>query len=249
MILVLKKICMDQFRGGLLFLTEDFQKNGLPWTKKKQKQTQKQKNEKNNHKKEAEKSCKSIIAGLSGILYCLPASVIPPGNITHRYEQLVWCLQGILSVFADYVYIEIDHYVHGLDRIFATSNTLYMFYRALFGTNSLENPVVLSFVFGVVPITSFVLANQSKGQRNLSSWIVYHCLWHVSGSISVTFVVYLLYNCGSPITPNSTTIRYHQQQQHHHDYDDYDFDFDCNSSTCSSGSGDYVLNLFCSVPS
>ena len=147
-----------------LGLTNEFNQNGLPWSGE---------------------QCRSIMAGGSGVLYCIPALFCKD----NRIEQSLWITQAILSILADYVYIDQDSWFHGIDRIFATSNTVAVILRATFQLQA------IILITGIVPIGSFILANRSKQQLNLQDWKYYHFLWHLTSSLKVAFVVYLLYNC------------------------------------------------------
>lgn len=148
----------------VLGLTTEFKKNGLPWSGD---------------------QCRSILAGGSGVLFCIPA-IFCNGN---RIEQSIWITQAILSVLADYVYIDQDSWFHGIDRIFATSNVVAMIARAVIQLQA------IILITGVFPIGAFILANRSKQQLNLEAWKFYHFLWHLTSSLKTAFVVYLLYNC------------------------------------------------------
>jgi hypothetical protein len=134
--------------------------------------------------------CRSTWAGLSGIVYCLPIFVCH----NHRMEQTAWVLQAFLSIMADYVHIHHESYWHGIDRFYATYNVLSTIIRASFG---LHYTIICT---SIIPISCFVLANQAKNQQDLHSWQYYHGWWHLSGSVIVAYVVYLLYTCPSMMT-------------------------------------------------
>jgi hypothetical protein len=154
------KTVVEQARG----MTEEFKKNGLPWTGP---------------------QTRSLLAGGSGILYCLPALFCK----SNRIEQCIWCTQAFLSVMADYAYIDRDSWFHGIDRFFATANALAVMFRASYGLK------LDTLIIATIPFSAFILANRSKQQRCLQWWIYYHFLWHVTSSTSVAYTVYLLYNC------------------------------------------------------
>ena len=139
-------------KAQLLGTTKDFRTNGLPWKGD---------------------ECRSIIAGGSGILYCLPALLCNGNGI----EQVRWLTQAFLSIMADYVYIDQDSSIHGIDRIFATTNTIVIILQA---ASQLEMIMVFT---AIIPISTFILANKSKQQLNLQSWKYYHFLWHLTGSL------------------------------------------------------------------
>lgn len=152
--------------GGM---TADFCKNGLPWEGQK---------------------CRSKIAGLSGILYALPALVA----VGHPYDQIMWTVQAMLSILADYCYICQDSFWHGVDRYFAIFNAVTIVWRV---------SVVLSWHIAflmIIPMGCFVGASRAKDQRDLDSWHVWHCLWHVSSGPLVGVVVYMIHNCQNTAT-------------------------------------------------
>ena len=141
-----------------------FRENGLPWKGK---------------------QCKSLVVGVSSFFYCAPIFFCENNNI----EKCLWLLQAILSVMADYIYIDRDSLVHGVDRYFAMANLSILIIRAACGLKA------ITMTIAIIPITAFILANESKRQRNLQRWMYYHFLWHLTGSIAVSFVTYLLHNC------------------------------------------------------
>jgi hypothetical protein len=145
-------------------MTKEFTKNGLPWK---------------------DEECRSMMAGGSGVFYCLPALFCR----SNGYEQCLWLVQAFLSVMADYVYIDKDSWIHGIDRYFAISNVVVLIFRTALGLRA------IAFINAFIPISSFMMANRSKLQRNFHRWTYYHFLWHISGSISIAFTVHLLYNC------------------------------------------------------
>ncbi len=147
-----------------LGLTKEFKQNGLPWSGE---------------------QCRSIMAGGSGVLFCIPALFCKD----NRIEQSLWITQAILSILADYVYIDQDSWFHGIDRIFATSNVVAVIFRAAFQLQA------IILITGIIPIGSFILANRSKQRLNVQEWKYYHFLWHLTSSLTAAFVVYLLYNC------------------------------------------------------
>ena len=164
------KTVVAQARG----MTEEFNNSGLPWT---------------GHE------CRSVIAGGSGVLYCLPAFFCKNNHI----EQCVWFTQALISVTADYVYVGRNSWIHGIDRFFATANTLAVIFRAIFGLK------IITVTLAIIPISCFILANRSKHQLDLQGWIFYHFLWHLTGSVIVAFTVYLLRTCPDYNEDHSTS--------------------------------------------
>ena len=161
--------CLHQFKG----LTEDFQKSGLPWDGY---------------------QCRSILAGGSGIMYALPSLLVTSLDYT---EKIMWIVQAVLSVLADYVHIHHDSIWHGIDRYFATFNTLATLYRA----TRMLNPY---FCLGclMLPLGSYVAANRAKNAKKLIQWQYCHLAWHVTGSLLVLVIVYLIKHCPD-ITSNN----------------------------------------------
>jgi hypothetical protein len=162
---VISKTINHQFHG----MTKNFTKSGLPW-----------------HGTE----CRSLFAGGSGILYCLPALFCH----NNRSEQLMWIVQAISSILADYVYVSHDSMFHGMDRFYATFNTAATLWRAAHNYHGGIQQVLLLLVTSVLPLSCFVLANRAKSQRNLLDWQWYHGWWHITGSTAVAFTVYVLYH-------------------------------------------------------
>ena len=179
-------------------MTEDFVKSGLPWSGN---------------------QCRSFMAGGTGILYCLPAMAIAlaawhadheghtgfhasPVSIHHNLqylEQAAWILQAYLSVMADYVHIHHDSVFHGLDRYYASFNTIVTLVRA-----ALVLSTMIMLALGSPPICCFVLANRAKTMAasdlekdhyyHLQQWHWWHGAWHVTGSIAVAVAVYWMYS-------------------------------------------------------
>jgi hypothetical protein len=154
------KVAKTQVRG----MTEEFRSSGLPWS---------------GHE------CRSLIAGGSGVLYCLPALFCNSNPL----EQSIWLTQALISVMADYVYVGGDSWIHGIDRFFATANTFVVIFRAALGLK------IITTTIAVIPISTFILANRSKQLMDLQGWIYFHFLWHLTSSIAVAFTVHLLHTC------------------------------------------------------
>lgn len=150
-------------------ITADFCKNGLPWEGT---------------------TCRSKRAGLSGILYALPALVATTTNSGHpSYDQIMWTVQACLSILADYFYICQDSIWHGIDRYFAIFNIVTIVWRAYVELNW---KVVL---LAILPVSCYMGANRSKKQMNVEAWHMWHCLWHVTGGPLACLVVYMLHHC------------------------------------------------------
>jgi hypothetical protein len=151
-------------------MTKNFTKSGLPW-----------------HGHE----CRSLFAGGTGILYCLPALCCH----NNRLEQAMWIVQAMCSVLADYVCVTDDSIIHGADRFYATFNTVSTLWRATQHWNGGMEQRLLLLCTAVLPLSCFVLAHRAKSQGNLLDWQWYHGWWHITGSIAVALTVYVLYHC------------------------------------------------------
>ena len=155
----------------------DFCKNGLPWDGP---------------------ICRSKRAGLSGILYALPALVASG----HPYDQIMWSLQACLSILADYVYIGEDSCWHGVDRYFAIINLLAIIGRAY---NSLHWSVGL---LTIIPVSCYVGANRAKTRKDVNAWHFWHALWHVTGGPLACLVIYILHHGTERIFPSIFDMEY-----------------------------------------
>jgi len=154
---------------------QNFQSNNMPW--------------------EGVENCRSIMAGCSGILYALPAFVCPRSAV---FEKSIWISQAICSIMADYVHIHENSCWHGVDRILAASNFIYLLYR---GIGKFHWFWVL--VWSLLPASCFIGGTIAKDNGNVQAWHYYICGWHVTGGLIVTLVVYLLHNC--PTTDSSSS--------------------------------------------
>ena len=161
--------------------TMDFCKNGLPWDGP---------------------ICRSKRAGLSGILYALPALVASG----HPYDQIMWSLQACLSILADYVYIGEDSCWHGVDRYFAIINLLAIIGRAY---NSLHWSVGL---LTIIPVSCYVGANRAKTRKDVNAWHFWHALWHVTGGPLACLVIYILHHGTERIFPSIFDMEYQAQK-------------------------------------
>jgi hypothetical protein len=165
---VIFKSINHQFQG----MTTNFTKSGLPW-----------------HGSE----CRSFFAGGTGALYGLPALFC----CNNRLEQSMWIMQAMCSILADYVCVSRDSIIHGVDRIYATFNTAVTLWRAAQHSNGdMQSFLVLLFM-SVLPLSCFVLAHRAKSQGNLKEWQWYHGMWHITGSLAVSFTLYVVYHCHS----------------------------------------------------
>jgi hypothetical protein len=151
--------------------TTDFRKNGLPWDGP---------------------VCRSKWAGLSGIMYLLPALAA----FGHPFDQIMWILQACLSILADYVYICQDSFWHGIDRCFAIFNLFTILGRA---------SIVLHWSVGlltIIPVSCYVCANRAKTRKDARAWHFWHGMWHVTGGPLACLVIYIIHH-GAESTPRS----------------------------------------------
>ena len=123
----------------------------------------------------------SVWSGLSGILYALPVFFTP-----YLWERALWITQAVISILADYTYINVRHPVHGIDRIIATSNTLRIFNL---GWDLLWGNTILTYV-GWMPIASLFIAHFYKMKKRRAMWIFWHFMWHLTGGLLVAYVTY-----------------------------------------------------------
>jgi hypothetical protein len=123
---------------------------------------------------------RSAVAGLSGLLYALPACFA-----RSHLERVLWPAQAACSVLADYVYIGHAHAVQGIDRAFASM----MVMRIVFiGTNDVSPWALL---LAIPPLGCFVCANTAKRRCDFGMWVRYHSLWHIIGAALCTLVTAL----------------------------------------------------------
>lgn len=127
-------------------------------------------------------ACQSLWAGGSGILYVLPAFATP-----FLWESVLWILQAICSILADYTYVGQDHLVQGIDRWLATLMMIRLTVLFVLKTSIADAAAML-----VIPISCFLFANKAKGERSLPKWIFYHTLWHFSGGAASAWVTYVI---------------------------------------------------------
>ncbi len=136
--------------------------------------------------------CRSIMAGLSGLLYALPALVCPS-----PLEKCMWVLQAFFSVWADYIHIHQDHIAHGLDRIFASAMTARMI---AVGASRLQPWFV---VIAALPLGSFSRAHIAKSNKALDAWKFWHFMWHCTGSLSVLLTAWVVHTCEATHIPDA----------------------------------------------
>ena len=96
--------------------------------------------------------CKSYYAGLSGVMYVLPAFYTPI-----VIEKVIWVSTAGISCLADYVYIGYKHPIQSFDQIIATILFLRMSYLIYY------NMSLLSVVkFSIAPLSCYGLATYGK---------------------------------------------------------------------------------------
>lgn len=70
-------------------------------------------------------SCKHVLSGLSGIFYLLPIC-LPTVSV---WDNIAFITQAILSIMADYLYIQQPHFIHGVDKVFSVYNIARIMYK------------------------------------------------------------------------------------------------------------------------
>jgi len=98
-------------------------------------------------------------------------------------------------VSADYFYVNDLHIVHGLDRIFATYNTIRMI--LLVGSNL----PIWTVSFALLPLAMYYNGALAKKTNRVDRWIFFHTLWHLFGGVLCAFFTYMLryvYHVGDP---------------------------------------------------
>mmetsp|Transcript_30053 Transcript_30053/g.56177 ORF Transcript_30053/g.56177 Transcript_30053/m.56177 type:complete len:193 (-) Transcript_30053:233-811(-) len=133
---------------------------------------------------------KNVWSGLTGFMYGLPALATP-----FWWERCLWLLQAILSVLADYTYVNDMHVVHGIDRIFATYNTIRII---LLVASTLPLWTVL---FALIPLSFYYRGAMAKKKNRVETWIVCHMWWHITGGIlcaAFTYIIRYVYRAGDP---------------------------------------------------
>ena len=146
---------MIEIQNNLLF--RDYCNTNIPWKENRQ----------------------SILAGYSGIFYLLPCFYIQPSFLNYT----PWIIQAIISIMANYYYINTPGYIHGIDRWVATLMTIGMMYYTFYkmGLNGI--------VIVVPPLALYTTANQKKKENDYDSWVIYHFLWHLVCPIFSTYVL------------------------------------------------------------
>lgn len=129
--------------------------------------------------------CKSVASGLSGMAYALPALVCPYDS----WEPLLWLVTATLSCMADYIHIGHDSIFHGIDRCHAT---LVLLRCLLLGAVHLEP--LTAIVLTAVPIFCFVKGRDAKLLPTPSSWMFWHCWWHITGGLLITWGTYQVHH-------------------------------------------------------
>jgi len=124
-------------------------------------------------------SCKHVLSGLSGIFYLLPIC-LPTVSV---WDNIAFITQAILSIMADYLYIQQSHYIHGVDKVFAVYNIGRIMYK-VYPVASLLPTIPMLFLFA--------LSHYFKWKNNVNYWIYCHFCWHLVGGITCTYGMYLL---------------------------------------------------------
>ena len=128
--------------------------------------------------------CKSYFAGLSGIMYVLPAFYTPV-----LIEKVLWVSTAGISCLADYVYIGYKHPIQGFDQVLAT----FMLIKQTVNISLAKSPYVAA-IYLIAPVSCYGLATYGKKRNKLNVWKTWHFLWHFIGSILCAVSTYQLYN-------------------------------------------------------
>jgi len=126
-----------------------------------------------------DESCKHILSGLSGVFYLLPICL----SNSALWDNIAWIMQAILSIMADYIYIQQPHFIHGVDKVFAVYNISRIMFRVY---------PVSSLIPTIPMLILFVLSHYFKMVNNVQGWIYCHFCWHLVGGITCTYGMYLL---------------------------------------------------------
>ena len=201
-------------------------------------------------------SCRSFWSGGTGILFSiLPNIVLLRRKLYYSSNHLqlnesstdpsmeiqllvvCWLIQGILSVLADYVYIDVNHMMHGIDRIWSMCMYCYMIYQSYY-TMSLPTLFLLNAIAG----SAYIVANSAKKvevgvtlfsttatnddgtmiavattNNHIQRWMYYHGIWHIVGSTVSMIVMYLVYDY-CPSTATASTASAVATSYHHSSY-------------------------------
>ena len=127
-------------------------------------------------------SCKHPLSGFSGIFYLLPIFL----QNSYFWDNIAWIIQAILSIISDYIFIQQPHFIHGIDKLFAVFNISRIMYRVY---------IVLGkkFLLPTIPMLFlFAFSQYFKFTKNVQYWIYCHFCWHLVGSLTCVFALYLL---------------------------------------------------------
>ena len=244
----------------------NFCDNGLPWKQKKDNTTvmmmMMQKNSNNIHIHDDDhqhqlSSCRSFWSGGTGILFSILPNIVllrklffyhsginesdsasSTTDSTVEIQLLVvcWLLQGILSVAADYVYIDVNHLMHGIDRIWSMFMYCYMVYQSYYIMS-----IHTLFVLNVIAGSAYILANSTKKivevvvvvtdvppppttttiattNNQIRRWMYYHGIWHIVGSTVAMIVMYLVYDYCPSSAPAATATTAAVSTSYHRSY-------------------------------
>ena len=123
---------------------------------------------------------KKPFSGFSGILFALPAIIDYP------IYKSIWITQAIVSVLADYFYIDRKHCIHGIDRIFANINLIRILY-IIFTFNGWH--ALVSWIMVLLSFNCFFLAKYYK--KNGPKWVFWHGCWHIIAAPGCFLVIFL----------------------------------------------------------
>ena len=126
-----------------------------------------------------DESCKHILSGLSGIFYLMPICLCTGTFL----DNIAWIMQAILSIMADYLYIQHSHFIHGVDKVFAVFNISRIMIRVY---------PIASLTPAIPMLMFFALSHYFKIINKVHYWIYCHFCWHLVGGLTCTYGMYLL---------------------------------------------------------
>jgi len=128
---------------------------------------------------------RSLLVGISCFSFLLPALFC--GSLPLSF---VWVLQAIFSFMGDFVYFGIPSVFHGIDRVFATTMTLYTVVTAL-----IWFPSDIKIVVPALTYVSTIFICKSKAATKTgeeSNFYKYHATWHFIAGPSAAFAMHVI---------------------------------------------------------
>jgi hypothetical protein len=122
----------------------------------------------------------SVWSGCSGVFYLLPCLYLDT-----TLERWLWSLQALFSVLADYFCAGFSSPMHGIDRWWATTMTIYSIFTVI------KDIGPMAGFIAVPPLLCFVIANRAKRMKQLNFWIASHFMWHLVGGLACAYAMKL----------------------------------------------------------